>query len=149
MTPGAAAGGVPYAVLANPADETFHDVEVHGIAWNGGDFTLSMACDYIVEWLAPSIAPGRYRFRVSRATALFSNVSQIRLDLDWGRSAPRAQIAELTSASTRLTRNGREQRKFVFTFEEPEGTLEFWATGVDVHLWHAPLECDLPRLPPG
>ena len=147
-------------------DETFdgllwHDNYVYGLAVSLGDIErgdwrsdLVLDIDHIVEWVCE--AETRPRFRVAPATLTFHDVTDLRIDLDWGDSGGRVAVSEASIHV--IDRSSVVDQKICF--DRPYyrwridmnvpfgGKIAFGATGFTQLLHAEPLLIDEQKLTP-
>jgi hypothetical protein len=75
---------------------SWHDNHIYGIyfAIQNWDADLALDIDYIVEWICG--VDGGAQFRVAPATLRFHNVTDLKLNIDWGDSGFRTALHEIS-----------------------------------------------------
>ena len=138
----------------------WHDDLIYGLhlrapdpAHNDWRSEIVLDIDHIVEWVRG--ADGRMRFRVAPASLVFHDTADLRIGLDFGGSACRRSLNELSIAaiSKRPAEGGREagpRPYFRWRIElnlPAGGELTFGASGYSLTLRAAPVLLDEQRLP--
>jgi hypothetical protein len=138
----------PFRVLSEEeaSAQGFHDCHIYGLAWNRDLFTFSLDIDYILQWHKPQRPADSYKFSVSKALMVFNTVNDIKLWMDWSKSAIDAQILSLATTGSRTTPKGGVLREYTFEFSEPDATLSLWSTGYEVVLLSEPIVSNLPSI---
>ena len=147
-------------------DENFdgmlwHDNYVYALAVSIGDIErgdwrneLVLDIDHIVEWILESAT--RLRFRVAPATLTFHDVTDLRIDLDWGDSGYRIAVSEASIQV--IDRSPVDDQKICLDqpyyrwrieMNNPDGSvITFGATGFTQLLRAEPLLIDAQKLAP-
>jgi hypothetical protein len=88
---------------------SWHDCHIWGIAVRAGDpaegdwtSDLALDIDYILEWICGTRGGGQ--FRVAPATLVFHEVTDLRIDIDWGRSDFRQALHPVSIAGVERAR---------------------------------------------
>lgn len=166
------AGGVTrrHAVgVANPADGcqynarsadadvealSLHDCHIHGIELRTGDSNendwthdLCLDIDFIIDGRAGS--DGRWTFRVAPAWLVFSEVTDLRIAIDWGTEGAGfpihpVSIGELVRRPVDVSPDRpRPVSEWRIEMNWPEGSqIRFWATSFTLQLRTDPVETD-------
>lgn len=140
---------------------SLHDNPVYGLYFSVGDVDLEdwtsdlvLDIDYIVEWICG--ARGGAHFLISPATLKFHDVTDLKIDIDWGEIGHRAYVHEVTIDS--LTR----ERVVVQGINLPYpyyrwridanwprgGEITFGAKDFTLILRAEPVDCDQQRISP-
>lgn len=143
-------------------DMSWHDNIIYGLRFDVGDASqgdwrhdLILDIDYIVEWVRGGERGAR--FRVAPATLTFHEVTDLRINVDFGDSDSRTAINDLSIAN--VTRSvvddtqrfpNRDYYRWQIELNLPQGgEFIFGARGFTQTLRGEPVPCDEPRLPPG
>ncbi len=138
----------------------WHDDTIYALHFDAPDpdrgvwrSDLVLDIDHIVEWICG--ADGRCRFRVAPATLVFHEVADLRIAVDFGTSAFRGMLNELSiDAIVRMPDpsgpQGAGPPRFLWRIGltvPPGGEIGFGATGFSEVLRAAPELRDEQRLP--
>ena len=140
----------------------WHDNYVYALAVSIGDVArgdwrseLVLDIDHIVEWICEA-AP-RLRFRVAPATLTFHNVTDLRINLDWGDSGCQTAVSEASIQVIDRSPVGDQKicldqpyYRWRIEMNNPDGSvITFGATGFTQLLRAEPLLIDEQKLTPG
>ena len=110
---------------------SWHDNHVHALRIIEGEHgagTLEFDLDYIVEWLQDD--NGRYQFKIVPSTLRFSEVTALRITLDYHR--PSAALAPFSIHELKRTREERDRYTATvwnMRFNWPDGEITFESSG--------------------
>ncbi len=141
---------------------SWHDDTIYGLRFDVGDSfqgdwhaELVLDIDHIVEWVRE--AGGQVRFRIAPATLVFHDVTDLKIDMDWGDSGERAALHEASIAG--ITREpvpdqpgypARAHYRWRIAINWPQGgEIGFGARGFTQTLRAEPVLLDEQRLPAG
>ncbi|NKB49809.1 MAG: hypothetical protein GKS02_10680 [Alphaproteobacteria bacterium] len=143
-------------------DMSWHDVIVYGLQFDVGDASqgdwrsdLVFDIDYIAEWVSGGERGAR--FRVAPATLTFHEVSDLRIDVDFGDSGVSTMMNELSIANISRTLVDDQKRfpdrdyyRWRIELNWPQGgEITFGGRGFTQTLRADPVLLDEQRLPAG
>jgi hypothetical protein len=143
-------------------DMSWHDDCIYGISFRtsdpeAGDWRseLELKIDHIVEWVKR--ADKRFQFRVAPAVLTFHDVTDPKIDADWGDSGFQVTLHEPTIHEIRREpisdqKICLDQAYYAWTIElnsPREGRISFGASGYSQRLLCEPVLCDQQSLAPG
>lgn len=141
---------------------SWHDNIIYAVRFDLGDTfqgdwhqDLVFDIDYIAEWLRG--ADGGVKFKVAPATLTFHQVTDLRVEIDFGDSGCQMGINEPSIAEITRERVDDPQRFPARDYYRwrialnlpPGGAITFGARGLTQTLRAAPSLCDAQRLPAG
>jgi hypothetical protein len=107
----------------------WHDVVIHGIAFDAAKYELLLDIDYIFAWVDPEPSSKYFSFWISPCTLVFRNVPDFKAGIDGGLGL---QLQGLTQANPRRPRNAdfiTEKTEWTWTLELNQGNISFSAVG--------------------
>lgn len=115
---------------------SWHDNHVHGLdicegQWGAGK--LSLDIDYILDWLPAE--GGAVSFRIAPARLTFSEVTDLRIDLDYASASAALGPFSMDGIS-------RAENAWTITVNWPPGSITFSATGFVQTLTGSPVVSD-------
>ncbi|NNE84896.1 MAG: hypothetical protein HKN28_13110 [Alphaproteobacteria bacterium] len=143
-------------------DMSWHDNIIYGLQFDMGDafqgdwrHELSFDIDYIADWVKGG--ERGVQFMVAPATLTFHDVTDLRIDVDFGESNSRNAINDLSIAGITRTLVDDKQRfpdddyfRWRIELNLPEGSeITFGARGFTQTLRAEPILLDEQRLPAG
>ena len=138
---------------------SWHDNHIYGFHLSIGDLSLNdwrsdlvFDIDHIVEWVCG--VDGGAQFRVSPATLTFHNVTDLKVDINWGDSGFQVNLNEASIAGINRAQIAAQKicldrpyyRWEIGTNLPPEGTISFGASGFTQVLRAEPVRMDEQKL---
>jgi hypothetical protein len=133
---------------------SWHDNHIYGIhfAIRNWDADLEFDIDYIVEWICG--VDGGAQFRVAPVTLAFHNVTDLKLDIDWGDSGCQVALHEVSIHQIERERITNQKicldrpyyRWTIETNYPRPGTIAFGASGFTQTLRAEPITQDQQKL---
>jgi hypothetical protein len=107
----------------------WHDALVHALSFQPDTWEFLLDLDYILEWVDPAPGESGYRFWSAPATLVFSDVSNLKVELT---PFPAFEIADISRSDPQAT-DGREDTPssvhWVWTLEFHNGQITFRSSG--------------------
>lgn len=107
----------------------WHDALVHAFSFQPADWELLLDLDYILEWVDPAPGEASYRFWSAPATLVFSDVTDLQIELE---PFPAFEIADISRSDPQAP-DGREDTPsavhWLWTLDFHNGRATFRSTG--------------------
>lgn len=116
----------------------WHDVVIHGIAFDTDAFQLLLDIDYIFAWVDPEPPAKHFTFWLSPATLIFDAVWDLKIDYE---ASLGMQLQDLARSESRIRPHPiaeAQQSEFRWSLRANEGELSFWASGYTQYTRRAP-----------
>jgi hypothetical protein len=115
-------------------DLGWHDCRLYSIQFPDENFKLSFDIDYIFQWEAVN---DEFKFWVSPCDLIFSDVSELKVELNY-KNSMLLFISEVRRSSSRLSPNGK-MIIWDYLIECDHGKITFSATGFQQNVRYQPV----------
>src|SRR5437660_10085391 len=107
----------------------WHDVHVHGIAFDKEKFELLLDLDYIFAWVDPGPDEKHYTFWMSPSTLVFSRVHSFSAQIEWGLGLEIANVSREKPSQLKGPENTTREQEWLWLFSCQEGSFSFNSVG--------------------
>lgn len=117
----------------------WHDVVIHGVAFDTDAFELLLDIDYMFAWVDPEPPAKHFTFWLSPATLVFRDVWGLKIDYD---ASLGLQLQDLSRSEPRIRPHPvpeAQQNEFRWVLSANEGELSFWASGFTQYIRREPI----------
>lgn len=124
----------------------WHDALVHAFSFQPSDGEFLLDLDYIVEWVAPAPGEASYRFWSAPATLVFSDVTDLRIELE---PFPDFEISDISRSDPHAPGDREDTSPSVdwlWTVEFHNGRVTFRSTGFTQWFRRSPVFSSSPSL---
>lgn len=107
----------------------WHDVHIHAIAFRPDDYELLLDIDYLFEWIEPKKKGGRFSFRMSPCTLVFTNVHGFIAEIDNGLGLEIDIVERVKVGRPRNADYVKKESEWRWVFNCQEGEFSFISVG--------------------
>jgi hypothetical protein len=107
----------------------WHDVTIHGMAFNSPKYELLIDLDYLFKWIEPQPPSNYYSYIIASATLVFKNVWNFKCDFTTNLNPTISTVSRENEGVPRNAGHIAEQVEWIWVIELFEGEITFNSAG--------------------